>query len=138
MSYIIKDLEEAVDVVSDWAVKVILEVTNVLSPDGRPFGYVEQTDEEQLNDYFLLRGNSQAWAEKIGGIAGDITKKLTDSQVPEDDILSIHPMDIAQKWAINYSTEMEAKLEKNSGNVSPIGRTLASNSSQVLSPGVGG
>lgn len=136
MSYIIKDLEEAVDVVSDWAVKVILEVTNVLSPDGRPFGYVEQSDEEQLNDYFLLKGNPEAWATKIGEIAGDISKKLSDSQVPEDDILSIHPIDIAQKWAISYSVEMESKLEKNSGNVPASSRTLAPDSSQVLPSGV--
>lgn len=118
MSYIIKDLEEIVDVVADWAVETVLEVTRALSPDGRPFGYVAQTDEEQLNDYFLLKGNPEAWATRIGEIAGDITKKLTDAQISPDEIMSVHPMDIAQKYLISYSCEMEAKLEKNSGSIS--------------------
>lgn len=121
MSYIIKDLEDIVEAVSDWAVTTVQEVTRALSPDGRPFGYVEMTEEEQLNEYFQFKGNPEAWATRIGEIAGDITKKLTEAQVSPDEIMSVHPMDIAQKYLISYSCDMEAILEKNSGNLSSVG-----------------
>lgn len=115
MSYIIKDLEDAVEIVSDWAVGVVQEVTKVLSPDGRPFGYTEQSDQEQITEYLMLKGDPEAWATRIGEVAGDITKKLTDAQVSPDEIASVHPMDIAQKYLISYSADMETMMEKNSG-----------------------
>jgi hypothetical protein len=113
VSFIVKDLEDAVEIVADWAVRVIQDVTKVLSPDGRPFEFVEQTDEEQLRDYYQYKGNEEAWATRIGEIAGEMVKKLQDSQVPESDITGIHPVDIAQKYLLSYSVHMEEMLRKN-------------------------
>lgn len=112
MSYLIKDLEETVDVVADWAYLTIQKIVEVLSPDGRPFGYTELTDEEQLNEYYVYRGDAELWQSKLAETVDDIVKRLSESQLTPEQISSVHPMDIAQKYLIDYSAEMEILLEK--------------------------
>lgn len=112
MKTYLQELEDVVEEVSDWASSLVNEVTTALMPDGRPFQMPEASIDEQLSDYVQLRGNPQAWIEWIGTQAGTITTKLQDAGISSDDIASVHPFDIAAKFAIHYSAEMETQLRK--------------------------
>lgn len=109
MTYI-DQLERIVDIVSDWAVQTVIDVTQSISPDGRGLFMVPQSDEEMLQDYLVLRGQPMAWGTYIMDAAQSIEQKLLDSGLPQDEIANVHPFDIAQKYAIMYSAEMEEKL----------------------------
>ncbi len=108
----IDQLERLVDVVSDWAVQTVLECVQAISPTGRGLFQAVQSDEEMLEDYMQLKGNPIAWGTYIMDAAQAIEQKLVDSGLQPDDITSVHPFDIAQKYAIVYSSDMEAKLAK--------------------------
>lgn len=105
-------LESVIDIVSDAAVKQIESVTTALAPDGRGFGLTFQTDDEMIADYMQLRGNPQAWGDYIFSAVQQIEQKLSESALDPQAIASVHPFDIAQKAAIQYSAEMEGKLKK--------------------------
>lgn len=110
-----EQFEEVKDIVSDWAVDIIQEVVRALIPDGRPFGFEEQDMEEQLNEYIMFRGNEDAWIGFIQDKSMLIQQKLTDAGVSPDLIASVHPFDIAAKYAVSYSAYMETELSKRSG-----------------------
>lgn len=114
MSYI-SELEILEEKVSDWAVDLIMDIYNLLCPDGRPYNWVEQDMDEQLNEYQLVRGDPQAWAKKILDDATAISQKLLDSGLRDDQIVSVHPFDIAQKFALEYSINMEKEIAKRAG-----------------------
>lgn len=111
----ISELEEITEEVSDWAVDIIQDVVKALMPDGKPWGYVALSDEDQIQNYLALRGQPEAWIRFIGEQAAEITNKLTDAGLPPDKIAEAHPFDIASKFAIAYSSEMERELRKRSG-----------------------
>lgn len=114
MSYI-SELEALEERVSDWAVDLIMNIYNLLCPDGRPYHWVEQDMDEQLNEYQLVRGDPQAWAKKILDDAAAISQKLLDSGLRDDQIVFVHPFDIAQKFALEYSINMEKEIAKRAG-----------------------
>lgn len=105
-------LEQAQKMVADWAVTAIQRIVDILTPDGRPYGYTEQTMDKQLVDYIALRGNEQAWGQYILDSAQNIAKKLVDSGLDQETMLSVHPWDIAAKYAAQYSIEMETELRR--------------------------
>lgn len=112
MSSTIEDWEEVIETVANWGVEAIQDVVKALSPNGRPFMFEEQTEEEQLREYFSIQGNPEAWSIWIGDHAGEIISKLQESGLSPDQIASVHPVDIATKYAIQYSAEMEDILMK--------------------------
>lgn len=113
----IKEVEnDVMPDVADWAVETIQEIVNELMPDGRPFFQDLPTTEERIKEYLPLRGNPEAWTKWIAEQAGEIINKLSEASVPPDDILSVHPVDIAQKFAVAYSAEMEELLQKEVAN----------------------
>ena len=120
MTYMIKELEDTIDIVSDWAVEAVQVVLKVISPDGRPFGYEEETDEDQIIQYLQYKSSPESWAERVGELTGELMQKLRDNGLSEDQIISIHPIDIVQKYLIAYSVEMEEKMEKNSAEVPAV------------------
>ena len=110
MSTFIEDMEALVDIVSDWGVDVVLDSVAQLTKDGRPFGAELRSSEIQMEDYMKLRGNPEAFAKHIDSKARDLITQLTEEGIAEEDIASIHPYDIAIKFAIDWSYDMEKKL----------------------------
>ena len=107
----VDEMEEIVDIVSDWGVETIMKAIEDLG--NRPFDSVELSVEQQLEDYLKLRGNPQAWSTYIDGKATELITQLQADCVPGDDIVSIHPHDIAIKYAIDWSSRMEMEIAKN-------------------------
>jgi hypothetical protein len=132
------DLESVIDVVADWMVKTVNLVTETLMPDDRPFGHVEQSPQEQLDEYFKFRGNQEAWAVYIGDLINQSNKKLQDSGLNPEQIQAVHVEDIIQKTALMYSYEMEELLRKSNGDVSPASGEVPASSRTVLPAGAGG
>lgn len=106
--------EDVQEIVSNWAVDVIQEIVHALIPDDRPFGFQEQSIEEQINEYILLRSNPNAWLEYIQTNAQLIEQKLQEASVPPDLIASVHPFDISVKFSLAYSAYMEDQLRARS------------------------
>lgn len=105
-------LEEAVEEISDWGVKYVEEILDVLSPDGRAFGMEKLSEEDQLKLYAQeLEGNEQAWADWINTRVEKIQELLAKSGLDENAILSVHPYDIVQRAAIVYSDKMRRRLK---------------------------
>lgn len=115
MSFIAQ-MEDVAEIVSDWVVDSVFHVFEVLCPDGRPWGWVEEPLEDQILDYMYLRGDPQAWAAKILEDAEAIQAKLMESGLPPAEITSIHPYDLAIKFALDYSRTMEEAIAKREGN----------------------
>lgn len=115
MGTYIDTLEQVIETVSDYAVQAVVDVTAALAPDGRGFGQVPETEEAQIEAYMKLRGDPMAWGDFIFSAAQEIEQKLAESAVSPDLIASVHPFDIAQKYAIQYSADMEKKLSKAHG-----------------------
>ncbi len=109
MSFI-KQVEDSIEEVAQWGADLIDRALSVLAPDGRPFLFAEQSEGEQILEYMKIRGDEQEWAKWIGDTAGQIVSKLQESAVPPDEIMAIHPIDIAAKFAIEYSYNMETLI----------------------------
>lgn len=107
----VTDLEEITELVSDWAVKLIEEITEALLENGRPFDTVELTNEEKLQEYLKYRGNPEAWAQYVNSMAEKIFNTLQENGVSVDAIASVHPVDIALRFAYQYSYEMERLID---------------------------
>ena len=116
MSFI-SEIETVVEEVADWGADLVERAVNALAPDGRPFGYVELDDQEQILAYMDMRGNPEAWAKYIGDLAGQLMMKLQEAAVPPDEIKAIHPIDIAIKFAIQYSYDMEALIARKADGI---------------------
>lgn len=120
MSFV-KTIEEVIDELSDWAVETVLSMLESIMPDGRPFFQEPKTMDEQLEEYYAVRGNPEAWAKWMAEQAVAIVMELQDSAVPPDMIMSVHPADIAQKVAIQWSADMETEIEKREAHGSILG-----------------
>lgn len=107
----IDQLDDVVEVVSDFGVQIVTRALDLLAPDGRPFGYEPGTPEMQIQEYMPLRGNAEAWGQWIMDNAQVIVEKMQENSLSPSDIESIHPYDIAQKAAIGYSVRMEALIK---------------------------
>lgn len=118
----IPELDTIAEMVSDWAVDNILRAYNVLTPDGRPFGYVERSMSDRLQDYIALKGNPQAWMQYISESTQSIMEKLSDNGLDASTIASVHPWDIACRYALEYSGEMEDELRSRANDRLPASR----------------
>ena len=108
-------LPEYIDViikdVSQWAARLVEQAVEALMPNGVPFGMEKLSEDEELLAYVEgLRGNVEAWDKWIVEKVDRITKLLTDAQIPEDDIMSVHPYGVAQAFALSYSYQQERVL----------------------------
>ena len=108
-------IEDVAKEVSQWGVDYIDTVVNALAPDGRPFGMEELDEQEQVGNYLILRGDSGAWEQWIEQRALEFIQRLTDVGIAEDKIFATRPFDIAERFAIDYSTRMEAMLRDSNG-----------------------
>lgn len=117
MSFV-TEVEGVVDELADWVVETILMIIDNIMPDGKPFFKELPSEEDQLKQYYTIRGNQEEWVKWIGQQASDIILELQDSAVPPDMILSVHPLDIAQKAAIQWSADMEDLIRKGTNAVS--------------------
>ena len=108
----VDDMEEVVEKTAQWAADIIAEVTEALSPGGRPFGFLATTPEEDMNNYLKLRGNPAVWSAYIDGKAQDMIAQLTQSRVPPEKIATIRPYTIVLKYILNWGAEMEEKYMK--------------------------
>jgi len=132
MSYI-TDMEEVIDEVADWAVSLIQETISALMPDGKPFLMELKTEDDQIEEYMALRGNPEAWTKFIAENTSAIILELQDSGLDADLINTVHPADIAQKFAISWSADMEKVLERNPDYAILIGsREMAPTGREVL------
>ncbi len=111
----IDELEDIVDIVSEWCVEVINDAVDKLSTNGRPFMMSEMTPQKQLEEYMKLIDSpdpQMAFVNYIDGKARDIINRLMSSNIPENEIVAIHPYDIASRHTIIWSAEMEALRTK--------------------------
>ncbi len=111
----VDEAEEIVDIVADWAEEIIEDAVSRLSTKGRPFMQREKSEAEQLKEYMTLLSSPDPQASflaYIDGKARDIITRLINSGVPEEEIVTIHPYDIAARHTIIWSAEMEALRAK--------------------------
>lgn len=120
MSFV-REVEDVIDELSDWVVETVLELIDALMPDGKPFFREPKTVEEQLDDYYTVRGNPEAWAKWIAERTAELVLELQDSGVDPEAILSVHPVDLAQKAAVQWSADMEDLIGKGLNNGIPTG-----------------
>lgn len=108
----IDDLETIVDEVSAWGADIITTTVKALAPNGRGFGQEILTTDEKLDEYRKMRNDHDAWTTWIQTKAAQISNTLTNSGVGEDTLGAIDPIGIASAMALDYSSKMEAELEK--------------------------
>jgi len=111
----IDELEDIVDIVADWCAEVVNDTVAKLSTNGRPFMMSEKDPQQQLAEYMILINSpdpQMAFVNYIDGKARDIIARLMASNIPENEIVSIHPYDIAARHVIIWSAEMEALRAK--------------------------
>jgi len=107
------NLEEVIDVVSDWAVKTVQEIVKALAPDGRPFMMEFPTIEKEIEDYLQLKaGGKEAYKLSLREMEEMIATKLQESAVSPDMILAVHPYDIAVSIHIDRSARLETEMAK--------------------------
>lgn len=106
----IDEMERIADEVAGWGIEYVNRIVASLSPDGRPFGMEVSSEREQLRVYVQLKGNPQAWMNWIRQKTQFIQNALAG--LPEDKILSVHPGDIALRFAYIYSSRMEQLLKE--------------------------
>ena len=110
----IDSLELISEMVADWAVEQIEAITEALSPDGRPFGMRALTEQEQLAEYLLMRGNEEAWSKWINDRALGLIEQLEGSGISPDKVAVIQPFDIVASFAVDYSARMETLIKERS------------------------
>ncbi len=109
----IADAEEIVDEVAEWGAEYVDRVVEALSPDGRPFGMEKRNDEELIKDYVTnLRGNPDAWANRIRTMVAKGQQRLQQAGLTQDQIAGVHLYDVVERLNIEYSVQMERKIQQ--------------------------
>jgi hypothetical protein len=108
------DAESLIQDVADAVLKDIQFLLSILMPDGRPFGMVPMTEEEQIQQYLEQGlhddvGAAEGW---IRAKVGELRQLLESFGVTEEEMQYIHLYDIVEAAAIHWSAKMEAKLKK--------------------------
>ena len=111
MASFVRDLEEIIEIVSDWGLDIINTVVDKLTEGGPPFDTIELTPAEQMEEYMKFRGNPQAWLQELNKRAEALTQKLSESGLDQSTIESIHPYNAAFLLLASHSYEMETKLQ---------------------------
>ena len=120
----IDELEDIVEIVSDWSVEVVRDAVQKLSTDGRPFMMDKKSTRQQLDEYLMLINSPDpvaACVMYIDQMAETVAGHLLASNIPPNEIVAIHPYDIAARHLIIWSAEMETLLQKEQARVA---RTL--------------
>src|SRR3990170_2427470 len=81
-----QEAEEYIELVSDWAVTAVKEITEALLQDGRPFDTVELAMEEQIRDYLEIRGNSKGWQSHLKDLVDKVLNRLEEAGISQDKI----------------------------------------------------
>lgn len=108
----VRDLEKIVAEVSDWGADIVNEVVKTLAPDGVGYGQEHLTEEQQLDQYRKIRNDVNGWTAWIQDRAVEIQNTLTNSGVTPQTLGAINPTSIATAMMLDYSSKMEAKLNK--------------------------
>lgn len=109
MSYL-STLEEVEELLTDWAVEIIEEVVNTLSPDGKPFAMEEQTVEEQIDEYLLIRDDPNKMFNWMIKQYEFFAQKLSESGLDEAQVKQVHPHDVIIRLTAHYVDQMERRL----------------------------
>lgn len=113
MPAITKELEEVVEVVSDRLADLAVSAINALTGgDGIPFDWDEMSEEEQIENYKLLRYSPDAFFRYMEDKTKGFIQKLQDNGLDEEIIHSLRPYEIVLTAVINWSYNMEQKLGK--------------------------
>lgn len=102
----IEEEEEIVDIVSDWAVEIVMNTLKALG--NRPFGVEEKSIEQQLQEYLPLRNDPTAWFNYITGKAEDLMNQLKSNGVPDDEMVAISPFNIVVNHLVAWAVKMES------------------------------
>ena len=113
---LVQDVDTIVDEVSEWAIEVILETTDKFTLKSGPFGFVKLTDEEMLADYANYFGNPQAWYSRIESTAQGLIGQLKAAGIPEDQIATLAPYNIAFLVTAKYDMDMRKLMEGSNGS----------------------
>ena len=111
MSTPLERIEELVEILSDRAVEVIERTVEHITIEGRPFGAVTKSLEIQHEDYMKVRGNREAYIKHIDSKARALIDQLMEDGIAEEDIVSIHPYNIAVRFTIDWSYQMENEIK---------------------------
>lgn len=107
----IDEIEDVAEIVAEDLYHIVEGMTDALAPDGRPLGMRKQSEREQLRDYVqTLRGNPDAWVQRVRDIATEITQSLVGQ--PPEVVASVHPYSIAMGLMWEHSARMEARLKR--------------------------
>ena len=107
----VDEIETIAEEVARSVAATVEGLTNTLAPDGRQFGKRKASEEERIRTYAeTLHMNPQGQLDFIRGIVQKILGYLKGA--PADVIAQVHPYDIAIKRLIQYSAEMEPKLQE--------------------------
>ena len=128
----VRQMEDLTEQVAEWVVEMIDLVFEAICPDGRPFGMERQTQAEQLETYVTnLRGNPQGWVNWVTERVNQVFTHLAD--LPPEMQASVHPWDIVERAALEYSARMEALYQKLVAPAGMLGMPTAGNL-QALAP----
>lgn len=110
MSTFLEDLEELEPQIVDWAYNTINQIVDILTDGGKPYGLEEQTMDERIAEYMVLRDNPDACARWLQQQLDFLIKKLSDSGLDPKQINSVHPYDVVFRLGMHYSATMEGVL----------------------------
>lgn len=103
----IDDVEAAIDEVAQWANDSIETAYKALAPNGRPFFQDLKSEEEQKQEYLLLRGNVEGWMIWLQDKRLQIAQKIMSSGVSVEIASMFNPDDLAITFAVDYCIRME-------------------------------
>lgn len=98
--------EAEIEEVAEWADKLINEIVNLLAPDNRPFGVEERSEQEQIDNYLQVRGNSIAWLQWMANKEFEIMQLLA-TQLPPEALQALNTRQLALNYALDWSIRME-------------------------------
>ena len=112
---LVQDVDQIIDEVAQWAIDIIMEAIDKFTLKSGPFGFVKLTPEEQLVEYSNYRGNAQAWYSRIESTAQGLIGQLKTAGIPEDQIATLAPYNIAFLVTAKYDMDMRELMEKTNG-----------------------
>lgn len=107
----ISDMEWAAKETAAWLFEMRNFILDAMAPDGRPFGMLEATPRERLENYLAeFKGDPVKQAAWVNARAAEVAQ-LVATMGPQAQA-SIHPYNIAESMGIIYSARMEQALKR--------------------------
>lgn len=108
------ETEALLDDVAEKVAEEMEAILEVLMPDGRPFGMVQKSLDEQVNDYVAqgFHDSVPACENKIRMTALQIIQMLAQYGVPPEQIATLRPYAIAEAATLEWSARMERLLNE--------------------------